>query len=139
MKPIQTATIALALTLGSAWADNHLPDSVEAEVMLKTTTSWDGAELPSYPQGQPEVTIVKITVPKGVQLPMHQHPVINAGIVLKGEITVTKKSGEKITLKAGDAIAEVVEQWHFGANTGDDPTEIIVFYAGVKNEPITVK
>ncbi|ASI96522.1 cupin domain-containing protein [Vibrio rotiferianus] len=139
MKPIQTATIALALTLGSAWADNHLPDSVEAEVMLKTTTSWDGAELPSYPQGQPEVTIVKITVPKGVQLPMHQHPVINAGIVLKGEITVTKKSGEKIILKAGDAIAEVVEQWHFGANTGDDPTEIIVFYAGVKNEPITVK
>ncbi|CAH1584369.1 cupin domain-containing protein [Vibrio rotiferianus] len=139
MKPIQTATIALALTLGSAWADNHLPDSVEAEVMLKTTTSWDGAELPSYPQGQPEVTIVKITVPKGVQLPMHQHPVINAGIVLKGEITVTKKSGEKIILKAGDAIAEVVDQWHFGANTGDDPTEIIVFYAGVKNEPITVK
>ena len=139
MKPIQTATIALALTLGSAWADNHLPDSVEAEVMLKTTTSWDGAELPSYPQGQPEVTIVKITVPKGVQLPMHQHPVINAGIVLKGEITVTKKSGEKIILKAGDAIAEVVEQWHFGANTGEDPTEIIVFYAGVKNEPITVK
>ncbi len=139
MKPIQTATIALALTLGSAWADNHLPDSVEAEVMLKTTTSWDGAELPSYPQGQPEVTIVKITVPKGVQLPMHQHPVINAGIVLKGEITVTKKSGEKIILKAGDAIAEVVDQWHFGANTGDDPAEIIVFYAGVKNEPITVK
>ena len=139
MKPIQTATIALALTLGSAWADNHLPDSVEAEVMLKTTTSWDGAELPSYPQGQPEVTIVKITVPKGVQLPMHQHPVINAGIVLKGEITVTKKSGEKIILKAGDAIAEVVDQWHFGANTGEDPTEIIVFYAGVKNEPITVK
>ncbi|CAH1592472.1 cupin domain-containing protein [Vibrio rotiferianus] len=139
MKPIQTATIALALTLGSAWADNHLPDSVEAEVMLKTTTSWDGAELPSYPQGQPEVTIVKITLPKGVQLPMHQHPVINAGIVLKGEITVTKKSGEKIILKAGDAIAEVVEQWHFGANTGDDPAEIIVFYAGVKNEPITVK
>ncbi|MFN1581812.1 cupin domain-containing protein [Vibrio rotiferianus] len=139
MKPIQTATIALALTLGSAWADNHLPDSVEAEVMLKTATSWDGAELPSYPQGQPEVTIVKITVPKGVQLPMHQHPVINAGIVLKGEITVTKKSGEKIILKAGDAIAEVVEQWHFGANTGDDPAEIIVFYAGVKNEPITVK
>ncbi|OHY95592.1 cupin [Vibrio rotiferianus] len=139
MKPIQTATIALALTLGSAWADNHLPDSVEAEVMLKTTTSWDGAELPSYPQGKPEVTIVKIIVPKGVQLPMHQHPVINAGIVLKGEITVTKKSGEKIILKAGDAIAEVVDQWHFGANTGEDPTEIIVFYAGVKNEPITVK
>ena len=70
---------------------------------------------------------------------MHQHPVINAGIVLKGEITVTKKSGEKIILKAGDAIAEVVDQWHFGANTGDDPAEIIVFYAGVKNEPITVK
>lgn len=95
--------------------------------------------MPEYPKGQPEVTILKITVPKGVQLPMHQHPVINAGIVLKGEITVTKKNEEKIVLKAGDAIAEVVNQWHFGANTGDEPVEILVFYAGVKDKPITVK
>lgn len=92
-------------------------------MVLQTTTSWDGTKLPEYPKGQPEVTILKITVPKGVQLPMHQHPVINAGIVLK----------------VGDAIAEVVDQWHFGASTGDEPTEILVFYAGVKDKPITVK
>ena len=64
--------------------------------------------MPEYPKGQPEVTILKITVPKGV-------------------------------LKAGDTIAEVVDQWHFGANTGDEPTEILVFYVGVKGKPITVK
>ncbi|PMO37894.1 cupin [Vibrio sp. 10N.222.52.B12] len=139
MKPIQTAVIALSLVFSSVWADTQLPDSVEADVVLKTTTSWDGTTLPQYPKGQPEVTILKITVPKGVELPMHQHPVINAGIVLKGEITVTKKDDEKIVLKAGDAIAEVVDQWHFGANTGDEPVEILVFYAGVKDKPITVK
>ncbi|WP_186175910.1 cupin domain-containing protein [Vibrio jasicida] len=139
MKPIQTAVIALSLVFSSVWADTQLPNSVEADLVLKTTTSWDGTTLPQYPKGQPEVTIVKITLPQGVQLPMHQHPVINAGIVLKGEITVTKKDEDKIVLKAGDAIAEVVDQWHFGANTGDESVEILVFYAGVKDKPITVK
>ncbi|MCF6453585.1 cupin domain-containing protein [Vibrio sp. MMG022] len=139
MKPIQTAVIALSLVFSSVWADTQLPDSVEADLVLKTTTSWDGTTLPQYPKGQPEVTIVKNTVPQGVQLPMHQHPVINAGMVLKGEITVTKKDEDKIVLKAGDAIAEVVDQWHFGANTGDEPVEILVFYAGVEDKPITVK
>ncbi|UTZ41193.1 cupin domain-containing protein [Vibrio campbellii] len=139
MKPIQTAVIALSLVFSCVWADIQLPASAEAEVVLQTTTSWDGTTLPEYPKGQPEVTILKITVPKGVQLPMHHHPVINAGIVLKGEITVTKQDEDKIVLKAGDAIAEVVDQWHFGASTGDEPTEILVFYAGVKDKPITVK
>ena len=139
MRPIQTAVIALSLVFSCVWADIQLPASAGAEVVLQTTTSWDGTTLPEYPKGQPEVTILKITVPKGVQLPMHQHPVINAGIVLKGEITVTKKDEEKIVLKAGDAIAEVVDQWHFGANTGDEPVDILVFYAGVKDKPITVK
>ena len=35
--------------------------------------------------------------------------------------------------------AEVVDQWHFAENTGDEPLEILVFYAVVKDKPITVK
>ena len=42
-------------------------------------------------------------------------------------------------LKAGDPIVEVVDTWHYGRNDGDTPAEIIVFYAGVKGTPITVK
>jgi hypothetical protein len=33
----------------------------------------------------------------------------------------------------------VVNTWHYGINEGDLPAEIIVFYAGVVDSPITVK
>jgi len=42
-------------------------------------------------------------------------------------------------LKAGDAIAEVVNTWHYGKNEGDMPAEIIVFYAGTEGLPITIQ
>jgi hypothetical protein len=33
---------------------------------------------------------------------------------------------------------EVVDEWHYGANHGTEPVELIAFYAGVKGTPITV-
>jgi hypothetical protein len=42
-------------------------------------------------------------------------------------------------LKAGDPIVEVVDTWHYGKNEGNTPAEIIVFYAGTPDEPITIK
>ena len=37
----------------------------------------------------------------------------------------------------GDAIVEVVDQWHYGYNDGPDIAELIVFYAGAQGQPIT--
>ncbi len=70
---------------------------------------------------------------------MHKHPTINAGVLLKGELTVTKENGEILRLKPYDPIIEVTETWHYGRNDGDVPAEIIVFYAGVKHKPITIR
>ena len=39
----------------------------------------------------------------------------------------------------GGALIEVVDQWHRGLNDADEPAEIIVFYAGVVGETITIK
>ena len=61
------------------------------------------------------------------------------GILLKGELTVVTEEKETLHVKAGDAIAEVVDKWHYGKNEGNEPAEIIVFYAGVKDTPITIK
>ncbi len=95
--------------------------------------------MPGCVQGKTEVTILKVSVPPKVQLPLHKHPVINAGVLLKGELTVVKENKETLHLKAGDPIIEVVNTWHYGKNEGDEVAEIIVFYAGVKGMPITVK
>ncbi|WP_236701343.1 cupin domain-containing protein [Thalassomonas viridans] len=102
------------------------------DVLTKSTISWDGKTLPGYPAGQPEISILKITIAPGTRLPLHQHGVINAGVMLKGQLTVHTEENETLELKAGDTIVEVINKWHYGINQGDSPAEIMVFYAGIK-------
>ncbi len=112
---------------------------VRVKVLAKTTHSWDGSPLPPYKRGTPQITILKIVIPPHIKLPVHKHPVINAGLLLKGQLTVITDDHKVLHLKAGDSIVEVVNKWHYGINNGDSPAEIIVFYAGVKGVPITIK
>jgi len=111
---------------------------VTSEILARSTTSWDGVTLPAYPAEQPEITILRIRIPPGAELPLHRHPVINAGFMLSGELTVITEKNEKLRLKAGDALIEVMDKWHYGKNEGQQPAEIVVFYAGEVGEPITV-
>jgi quercetin dioxygenase-like cupin family protein len=130
--------IALAVLFFSiARAADDTPARVE--VLAKSTSSWDNSLLPAFPKGQPEITILKITIPPGAQLPLHRHPVLNAGVLLTGELTVISEDQKTLHLRAGDSIVEVVDKWHYGKNEGNDPAQIIVFYAGIKDRPITVK
>jgi quercetin dioxygenase-like cupin family protein len=125
------------LLLSNVWAENV--NDVVVDVLSKTSSSWDGKALPDYPTGKPEITILRIKIPAGVQLPLHRHPVINAGVLLSGELTVVTEDNKILYLKAGDSIVEVVNKWHYGKNEGNKPAEIIVFYAGILDKPITVK
>ncbi len=119
------------------WAENST--NIASVVLVKTTLSWDGKTLPAYPQGQPEITMVRVTIPPGAQLPLHQHPVINAGLLMQGALTVVTEDKKVLHLKAGDPIVEVVNTWHYGRNEGKLPAEIVVFYAGTPDVAITVK
>ena len=112
---------------------------IEVITLAKSTKSWNGRPLPKYPEGEPEVTILKITIPPKTTLPLHQHPEINAGVLLKGNLTVISETKDTLHLKTGDPIIELVNKWHYGINEGSNPVEIIVFYAGIKGKPITVK
>lgn len=131
-------SIGLMLFLaGFVWAQEG--NTVKTDVLAKASISWDGKKLLEYAKGRPQITILKIKIPPKTKLPLHKHPVINAGVLLKGELTVITEEGEELHLKAGDAIIEVVNKWHYGINEGNEVAEIIVFYAGVQGSPITVK
>jgi quercetin dioxygenase-like cupin family protein len=104
--------------------------SVVVDELVKTDRSWDGALLPVYPQGQPEITIVRVNIPAGGRLHLHSHPVINAGVLISGQLTVVTADGKTLHLKAGDPIVEVVNTLHHGMNDGMVPAKIVVFYAG---------
>jgi hypothetical protein len=56
--------------------------------LISSTNSWDGAVLPAFPRQQPNITILRIRIPPGARLHTHRHPVINAGVLLSGELTV---------------------------------------------------
>ena len=137
MKRFLYAACLAFLLSSSAWALNA--DTVTVDVLAKTTSSWNGDTLPAYSKGQPEVTILRIVIPPKMKLPLHQHPIINAGVLLKGELTVITKDKKTLHLKAGDPIVEVVDTWHYGINEGSEPAEIIVFYSGIQGEPVTIK
>ena len=136
MRKIVCAVIVSVLLSANTWAGDGVTTRVEE--LAKTRQSWDGGVLPHYPTGHPEITILRITIPPGVELPMHKHPVINAGVLLKGELTVVTEKDETLHLTAGESIVEVVDKWHYGRNEGSHPAEIIVFYAGTSGVPITV-
>ena len=114
-------------------------ETISSQTICRSTTSWDGKTLPAYGTGQPEITIKRITIPSGTTLPLHKHPVINAGVLLKGTLAVETEEGKNLVLQAGDPIIEVVDHWHRGTNVGKDPAEIIVFYAGTVGTANTVK
>jgi len=137
VKKIILAIFAISFLFITAYAGNF--NNVVVEQLAKSSKSWDGETLPAYPQGKPEVTILRIKIPAGAKLEMHNHPVINAGVLLVGELTVVTEDNKTLHLKAGDSIVEVVNKAHYGKNEGNQTAEIIVFYAGEVNKPITVK
>ncbi len=130
--------ICLAVLLSNSVTAKDV-NSVKVDLLAKSSFTWDGSELPNYQKGKPEITILRIEIPPGVELPLHEHPVINAGVLLKGELTVITDENKTLHLKAGESIIEVVNTWHYGKNEGKTPAEIIVFYAGIHGMPVTVK
>ena len=137
------AVCSLVLCLQSACSTSLTREapsktSVSVKELVKSSQSWDGETLPAYPAGQPKVTILRIAIPAGAELDMHKHPVINAGVLISGQLTVLTKSGKTLHLRAGDPIVEVVNTAHFGINQGSTPAEIIVFYAGTVDTPTSV-
>ncbi len=113
--------------------------NVESVTLTKSDKSWDGSAMPAYPKGAPEISVLKITIPPHTELPLHKHPIINAGYMVKGSLKVVTDENKVLHLKAGEALIEVVDKWHYGVNEGDEPVEIVVFYAGTKESSYSVK
>jgi quercetin dioxygenase-like cupin family protein len=135
MKTILSVLLLVVLPLGLFAKDKSAP---AIEKLTVATEAWTGQKLPAYPSGQPEISVLKITIPPGQRLPTHKHPVINAIIILRGELTVMTDKGKVLHVKAGHPMIEIVNEWHYGANHGTEPVEMIAFYAGVKGTPIMI-
>ena len=112
--------------------------STTSEILQKSQNSWNNAPIKQMNLTSPEVTVVRIRIPKGEKLPLHKHPILNVGYLTKGELTVRTENDEVLVLKAGDPIIEVIDTWHYGESTGKEDAEIVVVYVGNKDEVFTI-
>ena len=111
--------------------------AAQKELLIQTDRVWNGGKLKPVKLENPEINVVKISLPVGERLSMHKHPMINVACVLKGELTVHTETGETKTFYAGEPVVEVIDVWHYGENTGKEPVEMIVTYVGEKGMSLT--
>jgi len=114
------------------------PPQPSAQVLLRSTSSWDGTPYERYPKGPPELTLLQVNIPADTELGWHLHPIPSAAYILSGEVWVeTREGGHNTHLKQGDTIAALVNIQH-RAKTGAVPVDLLVFYAGTEGVPLSV-
>ncbi|MBR4886991.1 MAG: cupin domain-containing protein [Muribaculaceae bacterium] len=120
-----------------------LPQATDGEAesveLLRTCQSWDGANLPDYPQGQPELVAIKYIIPPGKKLNWHHHLVMNHGVLVQGELTIIALDGKTKVMRAGDVVVEMVDTIHHGENRGTEPVVLYMFYLSQKDKPLSVQ
>ena len=136
--PFRTFLIAAALATPVAGLAFEPSAAVKVTPLLETTTTWEGKQI-VYPEGTAQITGLAIELAPGAETGWHAHPVPSFGMVLEGTLAVTLKDGRVKTLRAGEAIAEVIDTMHNGRNIGDKPVKLLVFYAGAVGRPLTTK
>ena len=140
-----TLTLVMLLTLPLGAGEIRADDGHGAEKLgvtikelVNSTKEWDGQSLPESPDGQAEIKVLRIKIPSGVTLPWHYHPVINAAVILKGNLELYLEDGRTKVFGPGEALVEVVNTVHAGKSIGNDDVELVVFYAGSKGQSTTV-
>ena len=120
-----------------------LPQATDGEAesveLLRTCQSWDGANLPDYPQGQPELVAIKYIIPPGKKLKWHHHLVMNHGVLVQGELTIIALDGKTKVMRAGEVVVEMVDTIHHGENRGMEPVVLYMFYLSQKDKPLSVQ
>ena len=111
---------------------------VETIELFRTSQSWDGVELPDYPQGRPELVAVKYVIPQGSKLGWHHHDAMNHGVLVQGELTIVAIDGTEKVVHEGEAIVEMVGTVHHGENRGTKPVVLYMFYLSQQGMPLSV-
>jgi quercetin dioxygenase-like cupin family protein len=129
------ALLAALLPSASFAAPAQGVSSAHGDILAQGSQSWNGKPYTAYPGVQPQLTVLRMTIPAHTALPWHRHPFPNAGYVLSGQLTIEDKaSGKKQTFHTGEAFLESVDDVHRGIS-GDRPTVLIITYSGVKGVP----
>ena len=114
-------------------------EEVKTTELLRTTQSWDGAQIPPFPRENAEIISIRYEFPPGKKLGWHHHNVINFGYVQQGELTIIDIHGNAKVVHQGEALVEMVGTIHHGENNGSEKVILVMFYVAEKGTPISVQ
>ena len=117
----------------------HTIMAIKTTELIRTSQSWDGAFLPDFPQGRPELRVIRLDFPVGAKTGWHHHTVVNYGIVQQGELTIVCQDGSERTFREGEPLVEVIGTIHRGENRGKKPVILNMFYFSSLGQEITIQ
>lgn len=128
----------LLMVIAGMAATAQYDTGIRIEPLLKGDTTVNGGGF-HYPGVEnDEVTILKITFKPGQSTGWHKHDFPVFAYVLKGELTAEWENGKTIRYKKDDALAEMINAYHNGKNTGKKDLVLVVFYLGEKGRGLSV-
>lgn len=111
---------------------------IKHELIMQSGKAWNGQTYSQYPDGNPQISVMRMSVPPHSELPWHTHPMPNTAYILAGQLTIEDKdSGETHTVTAGEALNETIDSAHRGY-TKDEAAELVIFYAGVEGQELSI-
>ena len=113
--------------------------NIKSTELIRTSQSWDGAQLPNFPQGKPELRVIRLDFPVGAMTGWHHHNVINYGIVEQGDLTIVCQDGSERTFHEGEPLVEVIGTIHRGENRGTKPVILDMFYVSSPGIEVTIQ
>ncbi len=114
-------------------------DNVKTTELLRTSQSWDGAQIPNFPQDNAEIVSIRYEFAPGEKLAWHHHDVINFGLVQQGELTIIDINGNVKVVHQGESVVEMVGTIHHGENNGNQTVILVMFYVVPKGMPLSVQ
>lgn len=112
---------------------------IKIEKVLKTDTTSIGQKIEYLSTNNPEVTMLKVTIPPGKETGWHKHAFPVFAYVIDGTLSVEFKVGKKREFTKGASFAEVINTFHNGRNEGKEDLVLLAIYLGEKDKPLSVK
>jgi len=106
--------------------------------LLRTDTTSIGQKI-TYPEfADPEVTMLKITIPPGKSTGWHKHNIPVFAYVVKGTLTVELEDHRIIQFREESTFAEMRENYHNGKNMEDTDLVLLAIYMGGKGQKLSI-
>ena len=130
--------IVLIMICLSGMAQNY-NNGVSVEIVQKTDTTSIGQKFVLPDLKNMEVTMAKVTLQPGKSTGWHKHNFAVFAYVAKGHLTVNFENGKTLQFAENSSIAEVVNTYHNGTNTGNEDAVLYVYYFGEKGKPLSIR